>query len=137
MQCTDYTGDRSDSSNLKGRSMPSNKYTRPTHSRPPPDPAAAAAAAADRTDDSAGACRRSHDRSRVSGLGAIWRGREAKLVECPAFTDSRPEFKTTYGVEPHAELLGFDDWVWELIPPSDLAASAAVVSYRSSGFARH
>jgi hypothetical protein len=68
-----------------------------------------------------------------AAFGAIWRGREAKLVECPAFTDSRPEFKTTYGMEPHAELLGFDDWVWELIPPSDLGGKrgGGIVSFFS------
>jgi hypothetical protein len=53
-------------------------------------------------------------------FGAVWRGLEAKIVECPALSDSRPEFKTTYDVEPHAELLGFDDSVWEVVPPTDL-----------------
>ena len=43
-----------------------------------------------------------------AAFGAVWRGREAKLVECPALSDSRPEFKTTYDLDPHAELLGFD-----------------------------
>jgi len=28
-------------------------------------------------------------------FGALWRGIEAKLVECPALSDSRPEFPTT------------------------------------------
>ena len=53
-------------------------------------------------------------------FGAVWRGMEAKLVECPALSDSRPEFKTTYDVEPHAELLGFDDSAWAIVPPDDL-----------------
>ena len=53
-------------------------------------------------------------------FGAVWRGIEAKLVECPALSDSRPEFKTTYDVEPHAELLGFDDTAWPIVPPDDL-----------------
>ena len=44
-----------------------------------------------------------------AAFGAVWRGIEAKLVECPALSDSRPEFPTTYDVEPHAELLGYDD----------------------------
>ena len=52
--------------------------------------------------------------------GAVWRAKEAKLVECPALADSRPEYKTTYDVEPHAELVGFDDSKWELVPPTDL-----------------
>ena len=53
---------------------------------------------------------------------AIWRGREAKIVECPALSDSMPEFKTTYDVEPHAELLGFDDSSWPVIAADDLGA---------------
>jgi len=55
-----------------------------------------------------------------AAFGAVWRGHEAKLVECPALSDSRPEFPTTYDVEPHAELLGFDDAAWSVIPPDDL-----------------
>jgi len=46
--------------------------------------------------------------------------KEAKLVECPALTNSLPEFKTTYDIEPHAELLGFDDSDWAVITPADL-----------------
>src|SRR5580700_6316138 len=46
---------------------------------------------------------------------AQWRGIEAKIVECPALSDAMPEFKTTYDVEPHAELLGFDDSAWPVI----------------------
>jgi gluconolactonase len=53
-------------------------------------------------------------------FGATWRGMEAKLVECPALSDSRPEFPTTYDVEPHAELLGFDDSAWPIVPADDL-----------------
>src|ERR1051325_3246512 len=53
-------------------------------------------------------------------FGAVWRGMEAKLVECAALSDSRPEFPTTYDVEPHAELLGFDDSAWAIVPPDDL-----------------
>jgi hypothetical protein len=33
-----------------------------------------------------------------------------------------PEFKTTYDIEPHAELAGFDDSDWPVIPAADLAA---------------
>jgi hypothetical protein len=53
-------------------------------------------------------------------FGAVWRGKEAKIVECPALSDSRPEFKTTYDVEPHAEFVGFNDSGWEVVPPTDL-----------------
>jgi hypothetical protein len=55
-------------------------------------------------------------------FGATWRGKEAKLVECPALSDSMPEFKTTYDVEPHAELAGFDDKAWPVVAATDLAA---------------
>jgi hypothetical protein len=55
-----------------------------------------------------------------AAFGARWRGLEAKLVECPALSDSMPEFRTTYDVEPHAELLGFDDSTWPEIPPTGL-----------------
>src|SRR4051795_1893911 len=55
-----------------------------------------------------------------AAFGAVWRGVEAKLVECPALSDARPEFKTTYDVEPHAELLGYDDSAWDVIPATDL-----------------
>jgi len=57
-----------------------------------------------------------------AAFGARWRGIEAKLVECPALSDSMPEFRTTYDVEPHAELLGFDDSAWPEIAPDDLGA---------------
>ena len=55
-----------------------------------------------------------------AAFGAVWRAKEAKLVECPALSDARPAFKTTYDVEPHAELLGFDDAGWEKVPATDL-----------------
>lgn len=55
-----------------------------------------------------------------AAFGAVWRAKEAKLIECPALSDSRPEFKTTYDVEPHAEVVGFDDSGWESVPPTDL-----------------
>jgi hypothetical protein len=55
-----------------------------------------------------------------AAFGAVWRVKEAQLVECPALTNSLPEFKTTYDIEPHAELLGFDDSDWAVIPPADL-----------------
>jgi len=55
-----------------------------------------------------------------AAFGAVWRGKEARLVECPALSDARPEFPTTYDVEPHAELLGFDDRAWGVVPATDL-----------------
>lgn len=55
-----------------------------------------------------------------AAFGAEWRAMEAKLVECPALTDSRPEFKTTYDIEPHAEERGFDDSDWPVVAATDL-----------------
>ena len=57
-----------------------------------------------------------------AAFGAVWRGIEAKLVECPPLSDSMPEFKSTYDVEPHAELVGFDDSAWPVIAADDLGA---------------
>jgi hypothetical protein len=51
---------------------------------------------------------------------AQWRANEAKFVECPALSDSMPEFKTTYDVEPHAEERGYDDSAWTVVPATDL-----------------
>jgi hypothetical protein len=55
-------------------------------------------------------------------LGAQWRAKEAKIIECPALADSMPEFKTTYDVEPYAELSGFNDSDWPIVAPTDLGA---------------
>ena len=57
-----------------------------------------------------------------AAFGAQWRGMEAKIVECPALSDSMPEFKTTYDVEPYAGLSGFDDSAWPVIAADDLGA---------------
>jgi hypothetical protein len=58
----------------------------------------------------------------VAAFGARWKAMEAKLVECPALSDAMPEFKTTYDVDPHAEILGFDDSGWPEVAPPDLGA---------------
>jgi hypothetical protein len=55
-----------------------------------------------------------------AAFGAEWRAREAKLIDCPALDDARPEFTTTYDVEPHAEERGYDDSDWEAVPATDL-----------------
>ena len=53
-------------------------------------------------------------------FGAVWRGKEAKLVECPALADAMPEFRTAYDVDPYAGIRGFDDSDWPVIAPHDL-----------------
>jgi hypothetical protein len=55
-------------------------------------------------------------------FSARWKAKEAKIVECPALSDSMPEFTTTYDVEPHAEFLGFDDAAWPEVAATDLGA---------------
>ena len=55
-------------------------------------------------------------------FGARWKANEAKIVECPALTDSMPEFRTTYDIEPHAEITGFDDADWPMVAPTELGA---------------
>jgi gluconolactonase len=102
--------------------MPPSRYTRPTASAPPatpplliPQPAIAPLIPP------------AHvvDLMTVEGsaaFGARWKAVEAKLVVCPALSDSMPEFTTTYDIDPHAELLGFDDSDWPEVAPTDLGA---------------
>jgi hypothetical protein len=102
--------------------MPNNVWTRPTVSvapaRPPlltpPHPVAPLVPPVHVVD------LMTSDGSAV--FGARWRGREAKIVECPALTDSMPEFKTTYDIEPHAGESGFDDSDWPVIAATELGA---------------
>jgi hypothetical protein len=56
-------------------------------------------------------------------FGARWKAMEAKIVECPALSDSMPEFRTTYNIDPHAELSGFDDSAWPEVAPTELGAT--------------
>ena len=102
--------------------MPATSYTRPTASAPPatppllmPQPPIAPLVPP------------AHvvDLMTVAGsaaFGARWKAMEAKIVECPALTDSMPEFRTTYDIEPHAEFSGFDDSDWPEVAATDLGA---------------
>jgi gluconolactonase len=111
--------------------MPPNRYTRPTRSQPPaippllqPQPPIAPLVPPVYVIDlmtEAGS----------GAFDALWRAREAKLVECAALSDARAEYKSTYDVDPHAEVLGFDDSDWELVPPSDLGGKrgGGIVSF--------
>jgi gluconolactonase len=102
--------------------MPANTYVRPTKSIPPanppvpiPQPPIAPSLPAVHVVDlmtTAGS----------AAFGARWKTTEAKIVECPALSDSMPEYRTTYDVEPHAELLGFDDAAWPDVAATDLGA---------------
>lgn len=102
--------------------MPANTYTRPTASAAPatpplliPQPPIAPSVPPVHVVDLMTA-------EGSAAFGARWKGKEAKIVECPALTDSMPEFKTTYDIEPHAELNGFDDSAWPLVAATDLGA---------------
>ena len=102
--------------------MPVAKYTRPTVSAPPatpplliPQPPIAPLVPPMHTVDLM-------TTTGSMAFGARWKGQEAKTVECPALSDSMPEFRTTYDIEPHAELLGFDDSDWVEVAATDLGA---------------
>ena len=68
-----------------------------------------------------------------AAFGARWKTKEAKLVECPALSDSMPEYRTTYDVEPHAELLGFDDAKWAEVAATDLGAVTGILGATPQG----
>jgi hypothetical protein len=55
-----------------------------------------------------------------AAFGAQWKAMEANIVQCPALSDAMAQFKTTYDIEPHAELLGFDDSDWPEVAPTEL-----------------
>jgi gluconolactonase len=57
-----------------------------------------------------------------AAFDARWRAKEAKIVECPALSDAMPEFPTTYDIDPHAEVSGFDDSAWAEVAATDLGA---------------
>jgi gluconolactonase len=102
--------------------MPANRYIRPTASAPPamppllmPQPPIAPLLPP------------AHvvDLMTVDGSGLFgmrWKAKEAKIVECPALSDAMPEFTTTYDIEPHAELSGFDDSTWPEVAATELGA---------------
>ena len=100
--------------------MPPKTYTRPTVSAPPAMPAnlMPQPSIAPLTPPTHVVDLMTRDGSAL--FGARWKAKEAKLVECKSLSDSRPEYPTTYDVEPHAELLGFDDSDWADVAPDDL-----------------
>src|SRR5713101_2593543 len=102
--------------------MPSKTYTRPTVSAPPatnpllaPQPPIVPLTPQVHVVDLMTA-------AGSAVFGAQWRAKEAKIVECPALTDAMPEFKTTYDIEPHAEIGGFDDSDWPIVAATELGA---------------
>jgi len=111
--------------------MPANSYTRPTVSAAPasppvliPQPPIAPLVPPAHVVDLMTAVG-------SAAFGAQWKVMEAKIVECPALADSMPEFKTTYDIEPHAELSGFDDADWPEVAATELGArrGGGIVSF--------
>jgi hypothetical protein len=108
--------------NLKDTDMPANEYVRPTVSAPPsipplliPQPRIAPLVPPAHVVDLMTA-------DGAAAFGARWKAMEARIVECPALADSMPEFRTTYDIDPHAEVPGFDDSGWAEIAAADLGA---------------
>ena len=111
--------------------MPTNSYTRPTVSaapasppvlipQPPIAPLVPPAYVVDLMTEGGSAA-----------FGARWKVMEAKIVECPALANSMPEFKTTYDIDPHAEISGFDDATWPEVAATELGArrGGGIVSF--------
>jgi gluconolactonase len=102
--------------------MPVSKRTRPTASAPPvmppllmPQPPIAPALVPAHVLDLM-------TEAAMAAFDARWRGKEARIVECPALSDAMPEFKTAYDIEPYAGVAGFDDSEWPVIAPAELGA---------------
>jgi len=55
-------------------------------------------------------------------FGAVWKTREAKIVEVAAIPDAPPEFTSTYDIDPHAGEADYDDAAWPVISATDLGA---------------
>jgi hypothetical protein len=49
-----------------------------------------------------------------------WKVSGVKIVEAPAYPKAPPTVKTTYDIEPHANVANFDDSAWEKIEPKGL-----------------
>ena len=102
--------------------MPADRYIRPTASAPPamppllmPQPPIAPLVPPAHVVDLMTA-------AGSAMFGARWKAKEAKIVECPALSDAMLEFTTTYDIEPHAELSGFDDSTWPEVAATELGA---------------
>ena len=71
-----------------------------------------------------------------AAFGARWRAKEAKIVECPALSDSMPEFATTYDIDPHANSAGSMIQPGRRLLRRTLLPGEAAAWCRSSGSAR-
>jgi gluconolactonase len=55
----------------------------------------------------------------AAAFGAQWKVMDVKIVETPAAANAAP-VKTTYDIEPHANVAGFDDSAWPTVEPKGL-----------------
>jgi len=57
----------------------------------------------------------------TAALGAQWKHMAVKIVEIPHIPNAMPEYPTTYDVQPHAGVSGFDDSSWPTIDAKTLS----------------
>jgi gluconolactonase len=57
----------------------------------------------------------------IAAFGAQWKHMAVKIVEIPHIPNAMPEYPTTYDVQPHAGVSGFDDSSWPTIEAKSLS----------------
>jgi gluconolactonase len=57
----------------------------------------------------------------VATFGAQWKHMAVKIVEIPHIPNAMPEYPTTYDIQPHAGVSGFDDSSWPTIDAKTLS----------------
>jgi gluconolactonase len=57
----------------------------------------------------------------VAAFGAQWKHMAVKIVEIPHIPNAMPEYPTTYDIQPHAGVSGFDDSSWPTIDAKTLS----------------
>jgi gluconolactonase len=73
----------------------------------------------------------------VAAFGAQWKTMPVKIVEIPHIPNAKPEYPTTYDVQPHAGEAGFDDSSWPTIEAKSLSdrlggGKVSMIWYRTS-----
>jgi gluconolactonase len=57
----------------------------------------------------------------AAAFSAQWKTMAVKIVEIPHIPNAKPEYQTTYDIQPHAGESGFDDSKWPTIEPKALS----------------
>jgi gluconolactonase len=57
----------------------------------------------------------------VAAFGAQWKHMAVKIVEIPHIPNAMPEYPTTYDIQPHAGVSGFDDSSWPTVEAKSLS----------------